>query len=187
MPIEYNFTMKKYLLCFLMFLVAGASPLGAGDLTLFGGFQHPGAITLGSVGSVPGTAGQITDPRDFGVFGLRINRSRSMIGLEHTLAYSPSFIDSQAHAFIQSSNFIVGAPALGIRPYGTAGIGFIHSGGDAPAAIGTKFALNYGGGIKIDALGPLGLRVDVRGYAIPGVESQTLNVLETSIGLLFRF
>ena len=187
MRIDYNDGMTKYFCSFLLLLALAAAPLHAGDVTLFGGFQHPGDITLGSVGEIPDTAAQITDPKDFGLFGVRFNRSSAPIGVEHTLAYSPNFIDSEANAFIQSTNLIVGVPALPVRPYGTAGIGFIHAGGDGPASVGTKFAFNYGGGVKISAIGPLGFRLDVRGYSILGVESQTLNVLETSVGILFGF
>jgi hypothetical protein len=178
--------MKKRIGCFLALLVLAAAPArAAGDLTIFGGFHHPGEITLGSIGTLP--FGQITDPKDFGVFGVRYNNSRSFVGFENTLAYSPNFVDSDAFAFIQSSNLIIGVPALRVRPYGTAGIGFIYAGGDGPASVGSKFAFNYGGGVKVTLAGPLGFRADVRGYAIPSMESQTLHVLESSVGLLIGF
>jgi hypothetical protein len=179
--------MKKYALCFLAFLVWTVSPAEAGDVTLFGGFHHPGALTLGSVGTLPGTAAQITDPKDFGVFGVRFNSSATFLGFENSFAYSPNFIDSDAWAVLQSSNLIIGVPALPVRPYGSAGIGFVHAGGEGPAAFGSKFAFNYGGGVKVSGLGPLGLRFDVRGYSIPAVESQTVKILETTVGLLISF
>ena len=61
--------------------------------------------------------------------------------------------------------------------------------------IGSKFAFNYGGGVKAMA-GPVGVRFDIRGYAIPSVhtnatitgptiQSQTLNVIEVSLGVVF--
>lgn len=176
--------MTKYLWCFLVVSLLAAPHAEAGDVTLFGGVQKPGSITLGSAGS---STGVLTDPRDFGTFGVRVNRSRGPVGIEHTIAFSPNFLDSEDNAFIQSTNLIVGVPSLRVRPYGTAGIGFIHAGGDGPASLGAKFAFNYGGGVKVSALGPLGIRFDVRGYSITGLESQTLKMLETSVGLLIGF
>jgi hypothetical protein len=93
-------------------------PAHAGDLTLFDGFHHPGKVTLSSAGTLPGTAVLITDPKDFGVFGVRFNTSNSFVGFENTLAYSPNFVDSDAFAVIQGSNLIIGVPELRICPMG---------------------------------------------------------------------
>lgn len=177
----------KTLVCAVSLVLLVVVPLAAQDVTLFGGFQHPGRVTLGSAGGLIGTGAQITDPRDFGVFGVRFRGSGSVIGFEHTLAYSPNFISSDAFAIIQSSNLILGVPAPRVAPYGTAGLGFVFTGGDEPAAFGNKFSINYGGGVKIRLAGPLGLRGDVRGYSIFDVEDQTLNVVETSVGLLITY
>jgi hypothetical protein len=69
--------------------------------------------------------------------------------------------------------------------------------------IGTKFAVNYGGGIKILPAGPVGVRFDIRGYTVPSVHfnlptlavptttvqstTQTLNLLEVGAGVVFNF
>ena len=69
--------------------------------------------------------------------------------------------------------------------------------------IGTKFAMNYGGGVKVFPAGPIGVRFDIRGYLIPSVkfnlplptsptatvqsQSQTLNMLEVGVGIVFAF
>ena len=94
-------------------------------------------------------------------------------------------------AFNTQSNLHVGIPAGRVVPYATAGIGLITTFGDSLlnfGDIGTKFAFNYGGGIKFRNLaGPLGVRFDVRGYSVPDVFSQTLNFVEGSVGLLFSF
>jgi hypothetical protein len=176
--------MTKYFWCFLGFALLTAPMAEAGDLTLFGGAHLPGELTLGSAG---GAAGQLTDPRNFGVFGLRFNRSNGPVGMESTIAYSPNFLDSSARAFILSTNLLVGLPAPVVRPYGTAGFGFLHAGGEGPASVGAKFGFNYGGGVKVTPGGPVGIRFDVRGYSILGLESQTLKILETSVGLLIAF
>lgn len=181
--------MTRYRLLIFFFL-AGTIGLpvtaSAGDLTLFGGFHHPGKVTLGSASMLPGTGAQITDPKDFGVFGVRLNTSGTHLGFENTLAYSPNFVDSNAWAILQSSNLIIGVPAR-ISPYGTVGLGLVVTGGQGPADFGTRFALNYGGGVKLTLAGPVGIRGDVRGYSILSVEGQTLNVVETSVGLLIGF
>jgi hypothetical protein len=59
--------------------------------------------------------------------------------------------------------------------------------GSGPSDIGSKFALNYGGGIKVRPKGPIGVRFDGRNYTVFGVQSQKLNMFEVSVGLLFSF
>jgi hypothetical protein len=73
-----------------------------------------------------------------------------------------------------------------VKPYVTAGLGSIFSWGSGPSDIGSKFAVNYGGGVKVMA-GPVGLNLGVRGYAVPRVQSQTLYITETSLGINFGF
>jgi opacity protein-like surface antigen len=59
--------------------------------------------------------------------------------------------------------------------------------GTGVSDIGSKFAFNYGGGVKIRPAGPIGVRFDARGYSVFGVQSQTLKLGEVSVGLLFSF
>jgi hypothetical protein len=153
----------------------------AADITLFTGVQNPGKLTIDNV---------VRDMKLGGVFGARFSGGQ-IIGFEQTLAYSPNFLESSRHAFTAQSNVHVGIPAGRVVPYATAGVGLIATFGNPPFSfgdIGTKFAVNYGGGIKFRKLaGPLGVRFDVRGYSVPGVFSQTLNFVEGSVGLLFSF
>jgi len=152
----------------------------AADLTLFTGVQNPGKLTIDNV---------VRDTKLGGVFGARFSGGQ-VIGFEQTLAFSPNFLESSRRAFSTQSNLLIGIPAGRVVPYATAGVGSITSFGDSLnfSDIGTKFAFNYGGGIKFRNLaGPLGVRIDVRGYSVPGVFSQTLNFVEGSIGLLFSF
>jgi hypothetical protein len=180
--------MKKFG-CFLVILIAlSVTPAQAGDLTLFGGFQHQGKITLGSTAS--GAASFIFNPRDFGVYGGRLGLGLAgipFLGQEHTLAVAPSFIDTNSKAIIYNSNLLLQAPLILVKPYATVGLGLVHSSGDTPSAIGTHFAVNYGGGLKFSLFGPLGGRIDVRDYTIPKVQSQTLNILEVSAGVVVAF
>ena len=153
----------------------------AADITLFTGIQNPGKLTINNV---------VRDTKLGGVFGARFSTGQ-VIGFEQTLAYSPNFLESSRRAVTVQSNLHVGIPAGRVVPYATAGVGLIATFGNSPfnlGDIGTKFAVNYGGGIKLRKLaGPLGVRFDVRGYSVPGVFSQTLNFVEGSAGLLVSF
>ena len=181
-------------------LLGFAGSLNAQDFTVFGGFQHPGTLTLssgvGGVGSAIGvpslsSPGDLTgfqiDPKDFGIFGARLYRSGAPLGLEHTIAYSPNFIDSDGNVFLYSANLRVELPAPRFRPYATAGVGLVRAGGSGPASFGTKFSFNYGGGLNVGVMAPVGFRFDVRMYSMRGVEDHTLNVLESSVGILVGF
>jgi opacity protein-like surface antigen len=199
----------KNLRCFLVLVcfLAAVPAYSQDDLTLFGAAQHQGKLTVKSASS---TASSISnfDPGTFGTFGARFGHGK-VAGGEHTIAYAPNFLDSDTKAVIYNSNFLFQAPLPKIKPYGTAGMGTIISWGDDAAGrpslgkIGTKFAINYGGGVKVFPAGPVGVRFDIRGYLIPGVkfnlpsftdptqtvqaESHTLNMLEAGVGIIFRF
>jgi len=154
------------------------------DLTLFGGVQFPGNISLSSTNS--GVTQILTDPANVGVFGVRFGRAK-LFGHEETFAYAPNFLDSNSKALIVNSNILVQASLPVLKPYATAGIGSVISWGSGVSDVGSKFALNYGGGLKIRPKGPVGVRIDARGYSIFGIQSQTLKIGEVSVGLLFSF
>ena len=168
----------------LFLLVFTAVPVQANDLTLFGGVQHPSEFTLNTV------SGALTvDPRDFGTFGVRFSHG-TVLGSEHTLAYSPNFVSSQNSAVIYHSNLIVHIPLGVVRPYGTVGMGtvYIRDGGSALNVIaGGKFAFNYGGGVKFRLAGPVGGQLDARGYWIRNIQNDSMRVLEVSVGLVLSF
>jgi hypothetical protein len=160
-----------------------AAPSHANDLTLFGGTQNPGSLTLRSVSGAIVAA----RPRTFGTFGIRFSHGR-VVGSETTFAYSPNFVSSQHSAIIINSNLMVQAPLPVVRPYATAGLGtFYVRGSGLQAVTGAKFAVNYGGGAKVKLAGPLGAQLDARGYTIFSMNAQTLHVLEVSVGLVFSF
>lgn len=154
------------------------------DLTLFGGVQFPGKITLSSASS--GASQIISDPVNVGVFGLRYGRGK-LFGHEETFAYTPNFLSSDSKSILLNSNLLIQAPAPIVKPYVTAGLGTVLSWGTGPADIGSKFSVNYGGGLKFKPEGPIGVRFDARGYSVFSVQSQTLRLGEVSIGVLFGF
>ena len=178
--------MKYFFGCLAVALVGFAGSLCAQDFTIFGGFQNPGALTLSSgVSGVGSAVGQArVDPKNFGIFGARLYQPLALLGLEHTVAYSPNFIDSDSSTFLFSTNVRVGLPSSPtLRPYATAGLGAFRAGGDGAARFGTKFSLNSGGGLNVMLLETVGIRFDVRLHSIRGVEGNPLNVLESSVGI----
>jgi hypothetical protein len=182
---DYNFTTMKILRSFLaLSFIFFAVPAHAYDFTVFGGVQHQGKLTLNSGAQ---QARNITfDPRNFGVFGARFGHGR-VFGGEHTIAYTPNFIDSQTKAVIYNSNLLIQAPVPKVKPYATVGLGSIFTAGDSITDIGNKFAINYGAGVKVIPAGGVGVRFDVRGYTVPSVQDQTLNIIEVSVGVVFSF
>ena len=148
------------------------------DFTIFAGLQIPGKITLTNAAST-GTSGAtqiITDPKNAGTYGIRFGHGK-FVGGEHTVAYSSNFMAGKADALILNSNFRIQAPTPVLRPYATAGLGTIATWGGGVSDIGAKFAVNYGGGVKVMA-GPVGVNVSLRGYTLPSVQSQTLNLID---------
>ena len=129
--------------------------------------------------------------------GVRFSTGR-MIGFEQNIGYSPRFAKPGVKSFQMDSNFLVQAPGK-VVPYATVGIGFIRTWSndlsldaeDIAAYLfgfGTKFSINYGGGVKVRRLlGPLGFNVDVRGYTVPDVYSGTLNIIQTSLGAVITW
>jgi hypothetical protein len=198
--------------CFLLliFTVAVIPAYADGDVTLFGATQHEGNLTVASASSTATTTSNF-NPGTFGTFGIRIGHVKKVVGGEGTFAYSPNFIDTSAKAVILASNLVLQVPTPKVQPYVTVGIGTFFTYGTDSAGrpafgkIGSKFALNYGGGLKVMPGGPVGIRFDIRDYAIPSASfnvsaatianplatvksaSQTLNVLETGFGIVFKF
>src|SRR5215831_12381202 len=206
---DYNFACMKCFRCFLwvICIFAAVPAFAAGDLTIFGAAVHQGKLTLQSAQSTASNFSTSFNPGTFGTFGLRFNHG-SVIGGEHTIAYAPDFLSADSKAIIYNSNILIQAPLPKIRPYVTAGLGAVFSWGTengiaALGNVGTRFAVNYGGGVKVFPAGPVGVRFDIRGYVIPGAafnipsltnplasvksQSQNLNLLEAGLGVVFKF
>ncbi len=170
-------------------LMLFASEAQAADLSLYTGYLNPGSLSLNNV--VSGL-----QLRSSAVYGGRFEVDfHRVLGLEENVAITPNLIRSDIFAvntdvrgFFYHSNFVLNVPMGHMVPYATAGIGLIKPFGPGLQPFGTRFAFNYGGGVKFLRLaGILGLRFDVRGYAIPDVSSRTANMLEASGGLVFSF
>jgi len=126
------------------------------------------------------------------IYGVRLATNFvPFFGMEHTVAFSSDYLFPRnnsavkdAKGFVYNSNLIFNIPAKFVTPYITAGAGLLHQYGDSSLPVGTKFAFNYGGGVKLTHIaGPLGLRFDMRGYTA-GLISNKLNMLEVTGGIL---
>jgi len=101
---------------------------------------------------------------------------RKIIRGEHTLACAPNFISRNSKAFIYKSDLFLQAPLPKVRPYGAVGVGAIFTwskdqiGRLALGDIGSKFAINEGGGVKIFPAGPVGVRFDIRSNTLPSAK-----------------
>jgi len=178
--------MKTTGLLVLLFLMLSVPAL-ATDLTFFGGSQDPGVVTLQSVPDSGGAIASIVhNPLRAGTLGIRIGSGR-VVGHEATFAYTRHFIDANSKALIMNSNLTVTIPLPVVKPYVTAGLGTFLVSGSGLSDIGSKFAYNYGGGVKVLPAGPIGIHADVRGYSLTGVNGDTMNITEVSIGVLFHF
>ena len=179
----FNKIIVSVLLPAALFAFSGAAP--AADISVFAGVALPGSVTYENVKTA----------LDNGpIYGLRFgNNFVRYFGTEHTLAVSSDFLfpsenpnATASKGFLYNSNLRLNFPIIekNIVPFLTAGVGIIHQYGDRNLPVGTKFAFNYGGGVRFPNLaGPLGARVDMRGYNA-GLLSNKLNMVELSFGLM---
>jgi hypothetical protein len=169
----------------------------AADLSFFVGGAVPGKLRLSSV-ITPGQT--IEELRSGPVFGIRFATNFvPLFGVEHTLAFSSDTLTPKtilnpgsARGFVYNTNLILNVPLGNLVPYATAGLGLIRQYGSAIDPSHTSFAYNYGGGLKVPRLlGPLGLRLDLRGYRAKELRFLTsaggVNIFEASGAVLLSF
>ena len=172
----------RFCLGVVLFLIcANAS---AADLTGFVGGIKPGRLNIQGVSTAFDSSP---------VYGFRLGLDfLPFLGHEHTIGFSSGFLVptgvsafTNANGFVYNSNVLLHVKVGRVVPFVTAGLGLIHQYGSPNLQTGTKFAVNYGGGMKFPKLlGPLGLRFDVRGYTATGFTSGSLNMIEVSGGVL---
>ena len=186
--------MRKWSLVGLFMLAIGfESILYAADATFYFGFQKAGNLTVKQVPGIISESLQVGTDWG-GVLGGRIGLG-GIVGFEQSIGYSPKFLDSNTQAFNAQSNLMINIPLYKFVPYGTVGIGVVTTWGDSLKSFGTKFDLNYGGGLKWKhILGPLGLRFDLRGYTAFDAYSdsaffqgQHVNYIEGTVNLFLSF
>ena len=167
-------------------------------------------MNLKSATTAASAFGTTFNPGTFGSFGIRFGHAK-IFGSEHTFEYAPNFLDADTKAILYYSDFLLQAPLPKVKPYGSVGMGTVFTWGTdalgrpSLGKIGNRFAINYGGGVKIFPAGPVGIRFDLRGYVIPSVkfnlfaptvldplatvksQSENLNMLEAGVGVVFSF
>jgi len=177
--------MKTRLFLSIAVVLSLAAAAQAQTLTFSAGYLNPGQLNVENV-----RAG--LDLRGTGIYGLGFEAGfLKIFGWENTIEFSPKFVqgslgidESGVKAFFYRSDIVVNAPIGRFVPYASAGPGLLKPYGTGIFPFDTKFAVNYGGGVKLQRLaGPFGLRLDVRGYSIPNVVSKTVNLFEISGGL----
>jgi hypothetical protein len=184
---------KRLFIGFFLLVACLGSTAYAADATFYFGFQKPGSLTLKQVPEIISQSVQLSTNWG-GVIGARLSTS-GVVGYEQSLGVSPNFLDSNATAFNTQSNLMVNIPIHKFVPYGTVGLGFITTWGESQKSFGTRFTMNYGGGVKLTRiLGPLGLRFDLRGYTTfsaygnsPIFQNQNVNFLEGTVNVFISF
>jgi hypothetical protein len=182
----------------ILFLTIGVGQaMAAGQFSIFGGYLNPGDRNLSNVGSSVQTGLQF---RGTALYGLRGEADfLKVLGIEQNLAFSPRLFNatlfpngvqgSDARGILYSSNLVVNVPIGHFVPFATAGVGLLKAWNfDVNPLSDTKFAVNYGGGIKLNRLaGPVGLRFDLRGWSVRDVFGENLNMFEASGGITFTW
>jgi hypothetical protein len=182
--------MKKAIVAFVFMFAIGMAQAHAagGQVELYAGYLNPGTLNLDTIQ-------QGLDFRGTSLYGLRAEYDfLKIFGIEQNLGFSPRLFNSalfpdgsasDVRGFLYGTNFVVNIPLDRLVPYATAGIGFLKPWGVDFTTFDATFAGNYGGGVKLNRiLGPLGVRVDVRGWRTADILSKGgMNIFEASGGL----
>jgi hypothetical protein len=188
------FLMRKAIVAFVfMFVICITQVIAAeGQLEFYTGYLNPGKLNLDNIQKG-------LDFRGTGLYGLRGEFDfLKLFGIEQNLGFSPRLFNStlktggstaDARGFLYSTNFVVNVPFDRVVPYATAGVGIMKPWGISLTTFDATFAGNYGGGVKLNRLiGPMGLRVDVRGWRTADIAGKGgLNIFEASGGLTFAW
>ncbi|MGH9340629.1 MAG: hypothetical protein ACRD1R_13805 [Acidobacteriota bacterium] len=170
-----------------MVIVALWTPVQAAtDLSLFAGWVNTGSIDASGFPEV--------DFENFGMVGVRYEKSFLFFGLENNLTYYPETVVASTEpegdgGVSYSGNLVINFPIVGVTPFFTVGLGLLHKFGASAPDFGTSFQTNYGMGIKIRNLaGPLGVRGDFRRFTLHDVfNGENLKTNELSGGVVISF
>jgi hypothetical protein len=184
--------MKKLIAAtiFVLFLLCTNQALAGGQLSLYTGYLNPGNLNMQTVGtglSLRGTA----------LYGARVEYDfLKILGIEENFGFSPRVFDSvlfpsaasDVRGFLYSTNLVVNVPLSHFVPYVTGGFGFAKPWGPSFISFDATFAGNYGGGVKLNKLiGPMGLRLDMRGWRLKEVLGQGVNFFEATGAITFTW
>lgn len=151
------------------------------------------AVVMLMLASAPARAdataflGANLSPANRQVRGLAVGLSLVVVGFEFEyanttddpLAHAPSLTTGMGNVVLQSP-----IPFFGIQPYFTTGGGVYRETLDLHQD--TSFGLNTGGGVKIDLVGPLRLRIDYRLFKLgSGALNSTAHRVYAGLNLKF--
>jgi hypothetical protein len=184
---------KAIVAAVFMFIVCAAQANAAGgQIEFYAGYLNPGSLNLDSIQKG-------LNFRGTSLYGIRGEADfHKIFGIEQNLGFSPRLFNptlcpcgsvSDIRGFLYSTNFVLNVPLGRFVPFITAGVGLVKPWGVSFTTFDSTFAGNYGGGVKLNRLiGPMGLRVDVRGWKTADIASEGgLRLFEASGGLTFTW
>ncbi len=181
---------KVFALTTFVLLLCVNEALAGGQFSLYAGYLHPGELNVDVIGTG-------LNLRGTGLYGARIEADfLKILGVEENFGFSPRLFDStlfpsaasDVRGFLYSTNLVVNIPLGRFVPFATGGIGFVKPWGSSLTPFDATFAGNYGGGLKLNKLiGPMGLRVDMRGWRLKEVFGQSVNFFEATGSLTFTW
>jgi hypothetical protein len=188
------YLMKKAIVAavFVLILCVTQAKAAGGQVEFYAGYLNPGSMNLDSVRAGLNFSGT-------SLYGIRAEADfLKIFGIEQNFGFSPKLFNStlfpngsasDVRGFLYSTNFVLNAPLGRFVPYVTAGVGFVKPWGIDLISLDSTFAGNYGGGVKLNRLlGPMGLRIDVRGWRTADIAGTgSLNLFEASGGLTFTW
>jgi opacity protein-like surface antigen len=128
---------------------------------------------------ITGFYGKTVSPWSHSTKGVAIGITVIAVGVEFEYATSiEDAVNNKPGLTTGSVNVLAQTPMRfkGVRLYATAGVGFYHMLSGATDKYGS--GLNFGGGVKISAAGPISIRLDYRVFALqnPPVDGKVQRV-----------
>jgi hypothetical protein len=177
---------------FMFSICIAQAEAAGGQMEFYAGYLNPGTLNLDSVQKG-------LDFRGTSLYGVRGEVDfLKIFGVEQNLGFSPRLFNStlfptgsssDVRGFLYSTNLVLNIPLSHFVPYVTAGVGLVKPWGVNLVTFDSTFAGSYGGGVKLNRLiGPMGLRVDVRGWRTADIADKGgLNIFEAGGGLTFTW
>lgn len=130
----------------------------------------PAAARADLTAFVGATATPVNRP----VKGFAVGAGLLVAGFEFEYAHTnedltdPTELAPELHTFMFNGLIQTPVAIAGFQPYGTLGGGVYRESLSAPVSTHTSFGTNVGGGVKVNLVGPLRLRLDYRIFNFRG-------------------
>jgi len=159
--------MKRFAVL-LLFAAIGLAPATAHAQKYLGGFT--GYSYGGAAGECPSLWDDCPNRRTG--YGIVLGGLGGGFGIEQEIAWTPDFFGEEGEVAYSNvltvmSNLVFSIPVGPLRPYGTAGLGFIKAKAEFTTESltdfsDTAFGWNYGAGVMVMLPAHLGVRLDYR-------------------------